>query len=248
MPTLIHVFDLWKQYDPIDQQNSAALRGVNLDIQAGEIIALYSSPSYDPNVLTLGKDWQTIEKLLTAGDQPLFNRVIAGRYPPGSTFKLVTASAGLSEEKITKIQTSTKKKIVLPIDLKIKTGQGIKNVLKEDLNQYKNFRILDIGSATIEIFAKYLRSAKMIVWNGPMGLFEEKPFEQGTNKLLREILKNKKAKIVIGGGETIICLKMIGPNRKLPQNIFISTGGGAMLEFLSGKTLPGIEPLIINHK
>jgi 3-phosphoglycerate kinase len=157
-------------------------------------------------------------------------------------------SKSLVEDRIIKMGASTKEKIILPTDLKIKTEQGVKNVLKEDLSQYKNFNILDIGLKTIEIFAKYLRSAKMIVWNGPMGLFEEKSFEQGTRELVKSIVSNKKAKIVFGGGETLASLKLLGSNYKLPNNVFVSTGGGAMLEFLSGKILPGIKPLIINHK
>ena len=140
------------------------------------------------------------------------------------------------------------KKIVLPIDLKIKSKQT-KNVKTQELNNLKNkdFKILDIGPATIELFAKYLRGAKMIVWNGPVGLFEEKPFEQGTVKLFKEILKNKKAKIIIGGGDTIACLRQANLKSQisnLKNNVFVSTGGGAMLEFLSGKILPGIKPLL----
>lgn len=70
------------------------------DPKTGEILALFSAPSFDPVVLSLGKDQQQIAKTLSDTNQPLYNRAIAGRYPPGSTFKLITASAGLSEDKI----------------------------------------------------------------------------------------------------------------------------------------------------
>ncbi|MFN3301902.1 MAG: phosphoglycerate kinase [Patescibacteria group bacterium] len=135
-------------------------------------------------------------------------------------------------------------KIILPIDVKIKLKTKIQNLKLNQLAQFKNFKILDIGQMTIRMFANYLKSAKMIVWNGPMGFFEKKPFEIGTKEIIKEILKNKKAKIFIGGGETIASLQFLNYKNKIPKNVFISTGGGAMLDFLSGKILPGIKPLL----
>lgn len=87
----------------------------------------------------------------------------------------------------------------------------------------------------------------MILWNGPMGYFEKKPFDLGTKGIVKAILENKKASIVIGGGETIAALIKLSnyPITQAP-NLFVSSGGGAMLEFFAGKILPGIKPLIIN--
>ena len=163
----------------------------------------------------------------------------------------------LSEEKATKITTLPKEKIVLPIDVVITTHNKqpttnnlqrttIKNLKIGELNNLKNkdFKILDIGEETVKLFAEYIKSAKIIVWNGPMGLFEEKPFDQGTIKLFKEILKNKKAKIVFGGGDTVASLNLKFKTLNLKSNVFVSTSGGAMLEFLSGKILPGLKPLI----
>lgn len=151
-----------------------------------------------------------------------------------------------SEKHTIKINSELRKKIILPVDLSIESKSKIKNFKIEQLIQLKNkdFKILDIGPATIKLFAQYLKSAKIIVWNGPMGLFEKKPFDQGTKKILKETLKNKKAKIIIGGGETITALNLKSKNTNLKSNVFVSTGGGAMLEFLSGKTLPGIKSLM----
>jgi phosphoglycerate kinase len=139
------------------------------------------------------------------------------------------------------------KKIILPTDVKIKLKtQNSKfktlNLKIDKLNKLKKFKILDIGKETIKLFSKYISSAKIIIFNGPMGYFEEKPFDLGTKKIVEAILKNKKAKIIIGGGETIAVVK----NFKIKdgKKVFISTGGGAMLEFLSGKILPGIKPLL----
>ncbi|MFN3605557.1 MAG: phosphoglycerate kinase, partial [Leptonema sp. (in: bacteria)] len=78
------------------------------------------------------------------------------------------------------------------------------------------------------------------IWNGPLGKIEEKPFMLGTLKIAQAIVNNKKTLSIVGGGETITFLK----KQKLDKKIkFISTGGGAMLEFLAGKKLPGIEAL-----
>lgn len=80
----------------------------------------------------------------------------------------------------------------------------------------------------------------MIIWNGPMGLFEKRGFENGTKEIWRAILQNKKAKIVVGGGETIASLRLITGNYKsITKNIFLSAGGGAMLKYLSGEKLNG---------
>ncbi|MEK7089632.1 MAG: phosphoglycerate kinase [Patescibacteria group bacterium] len=104
-------------------------------------------------------------------------------------------------------------------------------------------KILDIGPETEEEYAELIRTAKTIIWNGPMGLFEKKQFSKGTRAVWGAVLANKKAKIVVGGGETIVSMCLLTKKLKPPANVFLSTGGGAMLEFLSGKKLPGIEAL-----
>ncbi len=108
----------------------------------------------------------------------------------------------------------------------------------------KREMILDIGPKTIKIFSEIISQAKTIIWNGPMGYFEKREFRKGTEEIAKSILKNKKAKTIIGGGETISSLRQVsGFKFQVSGNIFISTGGGAMLEFLSGKKLPGIKAL-----
>ncbi len=117
---------------------------------------------------------------------------------------------------------------------------GRKIILPIDVVIYKR-RILDIGPETVKKYDEIIKKAKTIIWNGPMGMFEDKKFAKGTEEIAAAILKNKKAKTVIGGGETISALKPKTYNLK--PNIFLSTGGGAMLEYLAGKKLPGIEAL-----
>ncbi|MFA6587640.1 MAG: phosphoglycerate kinase [Patescibacteria group bacterium] len=101
-------------------------------------------------------------------------------------------------------------------------------------------RILDIGPETIELYDMILKTAKTVVWNGPMGYFELPQFEVGT-KQIAEIMSNLNAQTIAGGGETLEAITGLKLSEKFT---FLSTGGGAMLSYLEGKTLPGIEPLI----
>ena len=99
---------------------------------------------------------------------------------------------------------------------------------------------LDIGPKTRTLFSFEIDTARTIVWNGPMGLFELEPFAHGTRQLARVISENPEATSIVGGGETISAIREAGVADRITH---ISTGGGASLEFLEGKTLPGVEAL-----
>lgn len=103
-------------------------------------------------------------------------------------------------------------------------------------------RILDIGAHTIEEWRHIIKKSRTIVWAGPPGLYTEKGFAEGTKAVWRAVLKNSSAFSVVGGGETTASLTLLN-GVSVPRNVFVSTGGGAMLDFLSGKKLPGIEAL-----
>ena len=97
----------------------------------------------------------------------------------------------------------------------------------------------DIGSKTIALYKKIISEANTIIWNGPVGMFENKKYSKGTTEIANAII-NSKAFKVIGGGETANFIL----NKKMNKNIdLLSTGGGAMLDFLAGKKLPGISAL-----
>jgi phosphoglycerate kinase len=99
--------------------------------------------------------------------------------------------------------------------------------------------ILDIGPDTAKLYAECIHEAKTIIWNGPMGVFEMESFAMGTYHVAKEVA-NSGAYSVLGGGETVSAVSKNGLESKIS---FISTGGGAMLEFLEGKQLPGISAL-----
>ena len=98
---------------------------------------------------------------------------------------------------------------------------------------------LDIGPETVSAFADVIRSSKMVLWNGPMGVFEMEPFAQGTLKLA-EIVAASDATSVVGGGDSTAAVHKAGVADRITH---ISTGGGASLEFLAGSKLPGVEVL-----
>jgi phosphoglycerate kinase len=98
---------------------------------------------------------------------------------------------------------------------------------------------LDIGPATVERFAEPLRRARTIVWNGPMGVFEREPFAAGTLALARAVAEAS-AFSVAGGGDTVSAIRRAGVEARID---YISTAGGAFLEFLEGRALPGVEAL-----
>ena len=103
-------------------------------------------------------------------------------------------------------------------------------------------QVKDIGPETVKLFRNSLKDARTIIWNGPMGVFEYKPFETGTFEIARELaeLTASGTKTIVSGGDTGAVIARLRLENKFTH---ISTGGGATLEFLEGKNLPGIEVL-----
>ncbi len=133
-------------------------------------------------------------------------------------------------------------KLMLPIDTKIgkefKPDTESKTVSWTEIpDGWEGF---DIGEKTIEMYQEELRKAKTVVWNGPVGLFEFDQFAIGTNAIAKALSELTDATTIIGGGDSAAAVKKAGLQDKMTH---ISTGGGASLEFLEGKKLPGIECL-----
>jgi phosphoglycerate kinase len=99
---------------------------------------------------------------------------------------------------------------------------------------------LDIGPSTIELYKGDIASARTIFWNGPMGVFEKKPFETGTREIAVAVGRNNRAQSIIGGGDSAAALRKFGLDDRVT---FVSTGGGASMKLLEGAALPGVDAL-----
>ncbi len=151
--------------------------------------------------------------------------------------KLQLASQLLAEAKQHKV------KFLLPVDHvvadRIDANASVQ-VIGEGQPIPANLMALDIGPKTIEEFSEEVSRARTIVWNGPMGVFELAPFSKGTFKVAHAVADNPGATSIVGGGDSVSAVHKAGVADKITH---ISTGGGASLEFLEGKKLPGVEAL-----
>ncbi len=172
-----------------------------------------------------------IESLVEKADYILVGGGMAFTFLKALGFEI--GKSILDEESINfckKILAENKSKIILPIDVITEDKTVFVNEMgKEDIGY-------DIGPNTVKLFSQYLKNSKTVFWNGPMGLFEN-GYSVGTTGLC-ETLKNLDAFIVCGGGDTANAVKIFKFEKIFSH---ISTGGGASLEYLEGKILPGIE-------
>ncbi|MCY7344599.1 MAG: phosphoglycerate kinase [Pyrinomonadaceae bacterium] len=134
--------------------------------------------------------------------------------------------------------------ILLPTDHQVVDSYDPLNSRKTIPVDFTNTGLvgLDIGAETAAIFTKALEGAKTIVWNGPMGMFEEKPFDEGTLAIAQAVAEatDRGAISIVGGGDSVSAVNQAGLDDKISH---ISTGGGATLEFLAGDELPGVAAL-----
>ncbi len=133
------------------------------------------------------------------------------------------------------------KKIILPIDgfVGLPNGQDISlQKFDEHMKLPRHEAIFDIGPETIGLYKKILSQARTVLWNGAMGFFEETAYQQGTMAVVETMARLPQALTLAGGGETVEVLRQ---QKLLSKVSFVSTGGGAMLDFLCGKIMPGIR-------
>lgn len=203
-----------------------------------------------PMVLMLGglkieTKLQILKNLLPKADNVLLAGEIFNTYLWAKGYNV---GSSLVDKKLKDIVLNCikNKKIITPIDVVVGTDKG-KNArvvsLDKKLVLKKDESIFDIGPKTILLFAKYLKTAKTLIWNGALGKFEQSPYQHGTYALVNLFASRSKGRAfgVCGGGETLEILRHLN---LLNEIDLVSTGGGAMLDFLSGKKLPGLKNLL----
>ncbi|RLC79799.1 MAG: phosphoglycerate kinase [Chloroflexi bacterium] len=133
-------------------------------------------------------------------------------------------------------------KLILPVDVviadKVAPDAAVKTIKVGDVPA--GWRILDIGPETVEFFKGKLQGARTVVWNGPMGVFEVEPFAKGTFAIAEALAELEEATVIVGGGDSAAAVEKAGVADRITH---VSTGGGASLEFLEGKELPGVAAL-----
>jgi phosphoglycerate kinase len=186
-----------------------------------------------------------IEHLLRAADKIVIGGGMANTFLKAAGHELGTSlveAEALPEAK--RLLDSAGDRIVLPVDV----------VVAESLDESAASRIvpvaaipagmmaLDIGPDSVERFGRALQGARLVIWNGPMGVFEVERYAAGTNALARTLagLAEQGAQVIVGGGDSAAAVARAGLSDKMSH---VSTGGGASLEFLEGRTLPGIAVL-----
>ena len=139
----------------------------------------------------------------------------------------------VSKEEVDMKSIVADQRIILPTDVVVDSGRvcSVKEVQKDEI-------IMDVGPASVDAFADKIKTAKFILWNGPLGLYE-KGFKDQTLKLAKLIMESG-AKCAVGGGDTVAAIESLKVEN---PNVFISSGGGAMLQFLEEETLVGVEVL-----
>ena len=132
-------------------------------------------------------------------------------------------------------------KVILPVDhvCAAEFAENAEPVLVDDVNIPSDLMGMDIGPKTVALIVEEIKKAKSVVWNGPMGVFEFEAFSKGTGEVAKA-LADSNATSVVGGGDSVAAINKFGLADKISH---VSTGGGASLEFLEGKTLPGIKAL-----
>ena len=134
-------------------------------------------------------------------------------------------------------------RLLLPADVivaeRFAADSPAKRVSVKDVPE--GWRIMDVGETTIDVYARALQDCKMVVWNGPMGVIEMAPFAHGSHRLAGVVANLGEATTIIGGGETAAVVEQVGLASRFSH---VSTGGGASLEFLEGKELPGLAALL----
>jgi len=187
-----------------------------------------------------------LENLMTKIDKLLIGGGMANTFLKAEGFSV--GNSLVEEEYVEQAKRVMKQadekgvKLLLPADVivaeRFAADSPAKRVSVKDVPD--GWRIMDIGETTTDVFARALQGCKTVVWNGPMGVIEMGPFAHGSHRMAAVIANLKDATTIVGGGETAAIIEQVGLQGKFSH---VSTAGGAALEFLEGKELPGVAAL-----
>lgn len=181
-----------------------------------------------------------IEKLIKKADYILIGGGMAFTFLQSEGFNIGSSIVDYdSLDFCSNILEKYPRKILLPVDFNVTTeySNTSKNMIKDIASFEDDDMGLDIGPKTVEIYEKYLKNAKTVLWNGPLGVYEFSKYKKSTENIMKYLIDNK-VKTILGGGDIVAAASLF----KLKDKVYhASTGGGATLEYLEGKKLPGIE-------
>lgn len=181
-----------------------------------------------------------IEKLIKKADYILIGGGMAFTFLQSEGFNIGSSIVDYdSLDFCSNVLEKYPKKILLPVDFNVTTeySNTSKNMIKDIASFEDDDMGLDIGPKTVEIYEKYLKKAKTVLWNGPLGVYEFSKYKKSTENIMKYLIDNK-IKTILGGGDIVAAAALF----KLKDKVYhASTGGGATLEYLEGKKLPGIE-------
>ena len=179
-----------------------------------------------------------LQKFVRSADYILLGGMLANTFLVARGYDL--GYSLLNKDELALAKKIKSKKVILPSDVAVATSLQAKQYFISDVDQIPaKMLAVDIGSKTVVEYGKILNKAKVVVWNGPLGYFENDKIIDNSVKLAQKLAKIK-AKTVIGGGETVAMASRLGLRNKFD---FVSTGGGAMIAFLEGQKMPVLEKL-----
>ncbi|KKS98318.1 MAG: phosphoglycerate kinase, phosphoglycerate kinase [Candidatus Gottesmanbacteria bacterium GW2011_GWA2_43_14] len=226
-----------------------SVAGLLLDLEIRMLSKALNNPE-KPFVIFIGgaktpEKISVIEKLLDKADTIALGGAIANTFLAAWGFGLGQSMVDYEMVEMARVvfwkATRIHSALVLPVDVMIQANGGKALPRVSDYDKVPNgSAIYDIGPATVNIYCKLLKGAGTVIWNGPMGFYENKHYKKGTDSILKEITRAR-AFSIVGGGDTLSCLDKKDYFDKISH---VSTGGSAMLEFMKEGTLPGIEVLL----
>jgi len=216
----------------------ASVVGVPEFMPAKPLVAIIGGRKVSDKLDALENLLEKVDKIIIGGAMAnTFLKAI--KYEVGNSF--VEEDLLETARKLVKKARKNGIKIYLPVDCVVadRIAPDAETKVTTIQEVPKNWYILDIGPATTTVFSEALQNAKTIIWNGPMGIFEMDAFSRGTLSMVHHVT-NTYALTIVGGGDTDVAIQRAGGWEKFS---YISTGGGAFIELLEGKTLPGVAAL-----